>query len=50
MSYLYLVTGAGFNDTVTTPGYYFYRVYPRLVINGKPIVGKSDTYVYTNIK
>ena len=49
MSYLYLVTGAGFNDTVTTPGYYFYRVYPRRIIDGKPIVGKSDTYVYTNV-
>ena len=50
MTYLYLVTSPGFNDTVTTPGYYFYRVYPRRVIDGNPIVGKSDTYVYTNIK
>ena len=50
MSYLYLVTNPGFNDTVTTPGYYFYRVYPRRVINSTPIVGKSDKYVYSNIK
>ena len=50
MSYLYLVTGTGFNDTVTEPGYYFYRVYPRRVLDGNPIVGKSDKYVYTNIK
>ena len=51
MSYLYRVTNPGFNNTVTEPGYYFYRVYPRRVVaDGPPVVGKSDKYVYTNIK
>ena len=49
MSYLYIVTGGGFNDTVTTSGYYFYRVYPYRDIGDQRIFGKSIDYVYTYI-
>ena len=50
MSYLYILTGTGFNDVVITPGYYFYRVYPYRMIDGQRILGKSEKHVYTHIK
>ena len=49
MSYLYIVTNPGFNDTATKPGYHYYRVYPYRDVGGQRLVGNSDKHVYTYV-
>ena len=50
MSYRYIVTSPGFDDTVEGSGYYFYRVYPYRTVNDKRVLGESDQYVYTQVR
>ncbi|MDI9497335.1 MAG: hypothetical protein QM270_02460 [Bacillota bacterium] len=47
MSCLCVVSAVGFNDTLSTPGCCFYRVFPRRVVDGNVIVGRSDRHVCT---
>lgn len=49
MSYRTITTNTQFTDPGTLSGYYYYRVYPYRMDQGKRIVGKSDTYVYCDI-
>lgn len=45
--YLYLVSNNSYTDiNASIEEYNFYRVYPYQIINGKRILGKSETYVY----
>lgn len=49
-SYRYIVTSPGYNDSISEPGYYFYRVFPYKMINGQRVMGRSTTYAYTNAR
>lgn len=45
--YLYLVSNNSYTDiNASIEEYNFYRVYPYQIMNGKRILGKSETYVY----
>ena len=49
MSHRYIMAGKGFIDTVEQDGFYFYRVYPYVMVGDDHIFGPSDTYVYALI-
>lgn len=49
--YRLMTSSTGFNDTVEKANtYYYYRVYPYKNVNGKRVIGTSNTYVYAKSK